>query len=133
MNWGPARRVMPAGLYHTVLASSAIAAPPAKALPIPEALCSAIWKKAAQAGADAAASAIATTALRMLQRVAPILLTREAPGLAQLRKQQHDLAPVATRDRRHQILEGLRPVGERGFDGGEALPLEARRLGEGRV
>src|SRR5215467_14609253 len=128
MSCGPLRRVIPAGLYHTVLASSAIAAPPAKALPMPEALCSAIWKKAAQAGADAAASAIATTALRMLQRVAPVLLAREAPGLAQLLQREHDLAPVAARDRRHQRLEGLRPVGERGFDGSEALSLEARRL-----
>src|SRR5215471_20214776 len=102
---------MPAGLYQTVLASSAIAAPPAKALPIPEALCSAIWKKAAQAGADAAASAIATTALRMLQRVAPVLLTREAPGLAQLLQREHDLAPVAARDRRRPSGGGGRGLG----------------------
>jgi len=33
---------MPAGLYQTVLASSAIAAPPANALPMPDALFSAI-------------------------------------------------------------------------------------------
>src|SRR5262249_44984370 len=133
MSCGPFRRVIPAGLYHTVLASSAIAAPPAKPLPIPAALCSAIWKKAAQAGADAAASTIATTALRMLQHVASVLLAREAPGLAQLLQCEHDFAPVAARDRRHQRLEGLRPVGERRLDRCEALSLEAGRLGEGRV
>src|SRR5215831_11690988 len=98
MNCGPLRRVIPAGLYQTVLASSAIAAPPANALPIPEALCSAIWKKAAQAGADAAASTIATAALRMLQHVAAVLLAREAPGLAQFLQREHDLASVAARD-----------------------------------
>jgi hypothetical protein len=50
---------MPAGLYHTVLASSAIAAPPANALPIPEALFSASWKNAAEAGAEIPAMATA--------------------------------------------------------------------------
>src|SRR5262249_60129443 len=95
MNWGPARRVIPAGLYHTVLASSAIAAPPAKALPSPEALCSAIWKKAAQAGADAAANAIATTDLRMLHRVAAVLRRRRAPSRAQPLPREHGLPPLA--------------------------------------
>src|SRR5262245_52552080 len=100
MNCGRAKRVIPAGLYQTVLASSAIAAPPANALPMPEALCSAIWKNAADAGADAQASTTTSTRLRILQRVPPILLARKSPGLAQLLQRAHHLAPVAARDGR---------------------------------
>src|SRR5882672_305271 len=132
MNCTPFRRVIPAGLYHTVLASSAIAAPPANALPIPEALCSAIWKKAADAGADAAASASASTGLRILKRVASVLLARETSRPAQRLQRQHHFAPVAARDRRHEHFEGLRPGGERRLDRVEALTFEARRLGDGR-
>src|SRR5262245_57841666 len=130
---GRSRRVIPAGLNHTVLASSATAAPPAKALPMPEALCSAIWKKAADAGADAQASASASAGLRILQRVPAVLLTREASRLAQLLQRAHHLAPVAARACGHQRLEGLRPVGERCLDRGEALAFEARRFGKRRL
>src|SRR2546427_6445167 len=100
---------MPAGLYQTVLASSAIAAPPAKALPMPDALFSAIWKNAAEAGADAATrtaiGAERRTNLRMLQGVAPVLLAGEAPGFAQRLEHEHHLAPVAAGERGHQRFD----------------------------
>src|SRR5262245_53691409 len=63
MSCGRSSRVMPAGLYQTVLASSAIAAPPAKAVPRPDALCSAIAKNDADAGAEMPAIAAASADL----------------------------------------------------------------------
>src|SRR5882672_2698542 len=65
---------MPAGLYHTVLASSAIAAPPAKAVPMPDAFCSANAKKAAEAGAEMPATAAARADLCSRRHVRGFIL-----------------------------------------------------------
>src|SRR5262245_14476858 len=54
---------MPAGLYQTVLASSAIAAPPANAVPRPDPFCSAIAKNDAEAGPEIPAIAVASAVL----------------------------------------------------------------------
>src|SRR5882672_1401831 len=63
MSCGRSKRVIPAGLYHTVLASSAIAAPPANAVPNPEPFCSASAKNDAEAGAEIPAIAAASADL----------------------------------------------------------------------
>jgi hypothetical protein len=65
---------MPAGLYHTVLASSATAAPPANALPMPEPPVSWIWKNAAEAGAEMQATARNNADRRKKQQVRDFML-----------------------------------------------------------
>ena len=54
---------MPAGLKNTVLASSALAEPPAKAFPKPLALCSISAKPEADAAPDITSNALATDQL----------------------------------------------------------------------
>src|SRR5689334_23291807 len=98
---------------------------------MPEALCSAIWKNAADAGVQAPRNTRPTTSPCLRERIAAVLFPCQASGGAQPFQCDHDLAPVAARERRHQRLEGLGTVGERGLDRGEALPSEPRRLGDG--
>src|SRR5258706_3235355 len=99
---------------------------------MPEALCSAIWKNAAEAGADRAArtatGAERRMSLRMLQGVAPVLLADEALRAPQRLEREHDLAPVAPREPRHQPFQGLRPVRQRSFHRVEGPAFQARRL-----
>src|SRR5262245_28059948 len=75
---------MPAGLYHTVLASSA-AAPPEKAFPVPLPLCVPIAKPPASGCADtpssAAAAALATIDCFM---IAPPAMVRRPESCSDL-------------------------------------------------
>src|SRR5512143_3171935 len=82
-NWGLPMRDMPATLDHSVEASSATAAPPAKALPRPEAEFSLSWNPAASASAGptnpvkamtAWASCVGTKDLLMMNQRLPIAM-----------------------------------------------------------
>src|SRR5262245_64897931 len=67
--------------------------------------------------------------LRFLQRVAPLRRIALEPALpVQLLQRQDDFAAIVAAHRRHQVLEELRSVAQRGLDRGKALALEARRL-----
>src|SRR3954463_5182516 len=70
------------------------------------------------------------TALFGLDEIASLAVPIEA-FLPQCVERAHDLAPVAAAHRRHQFLEELWPVRERGRDRREARALKPRRFDPG--